>query len=549
MKYKDKLSVHYGEILEGTYDCIDRIVLNGYYPKGCSPGGFRAWFRDLKGSDQHLNNKTLMRMAGRFSSRINAFCKKKNISLVYFKAGERKHEEAEKLLPTDKNFTGIFAVFVSRAPAMVWDIKEFGKGKIDIRKKIPLPFINHYSFHIIDEQWGHITIKIAGHPPFGAQIMLNGHEWVERRKEIQKLSVTKEGNCFTSFSGGEALSGIAETLSIQKGQLDSVCNRWIYKCLWFGLDEEEQKKSGFKYQYSIYQIEYSRNLLFKRGTQLDQMYQNLITLSRERLDIKRLKTIFGRKYRPHNRGQKRSGFEICIEKPDYNLTIFKIHFGKLTLKLYDKGERILRAEVVVHNAKELKCKRSVSNFEEIVSKLRIIMNSFMDNLCYTHVSLLKDGSFEQLTNPSKRGQSRLAGVDVNKRRNIAVMESVLSLAIKPNGYTANDVATLMKKRLDKKQGTSYTSAKAAYDIRKLRGKELVVKTEKSRKYKTTKKGMETIISVLALTQKTIPTVLSSINKEVISENPEAMQTIDKHYMNIRNEIKGIYQQYGIKMAS
>lgn len=135
MKYKDKLSAHHKEILEGAYDCVDRLVLNGYYSQGCSPGGFRTWFRNLKGSDENLNNATLMRMAGRFSSRVNAFCKKKNIPLVYFKAGERKHEEAEKLLPTDKNFTGIFAIFVSRSQAMVWDVKEFGAGKIDIRKK------------------------------------------------------------------------------------------------------------------------------------------------------------------------------------------------------------------------------------------------------------------------------------------------------------------------------------------------------------------------------------------------------------------------------
>lgn len=102
---------------------------------------------------------------------------------------------------------------------MVWDVKEFDNGNIDIRKKTPASFINHYSFHIIDQKWGHITIKISGHPPFGAQIILNGHEWVERREEIKKLSVTKEGNCFTGFSSGEALSRIAETLSIKKGSL------------------------------------------------------------------------------------------------------------------------------------------------------------------------------------------------------------------------------------------------------------------------------------------------------------------------------------------
>jgi hypothetical protein len=42
------------------------------------------------------------------------------------------------------------------------------------------PFVNHYSFHIWDEEWGHITFKMSGHPPFSVQVMLklNGHEYV-----------------------------------------------------------------------------------------------------------------------------------------------------------------------------------------------------------------------------------------------------------------------------------------------------------------------------------------------------------------------------------
>ena len=61
--------------------------------------------------------------------------------------------------------------------------------------------------------------------------------------------------------------------------------------------------------------------------------------------------------------------------------------------------------------------------------------------------------------------------------------------------------------------------------------------------------METIIAVLVLTQKTMPSILSSINKDVISDNPEEMQNIDKIYMNIKNEIKEINQQYGMKAAA
>ena len=39
-----------------------------------------------------------------------------------------------------------------------------------------MPYFNHYSFHILDPDWGHLTIKISGHPPFPAQVILNGHE-------------------------------------------------------------------------------------------------------------------------------------------------------------------------------------------------------------------------------------------------------------------------------------------------------------------------------------------------------------------------------------
>lgn len=539
MKHKDKLSKHYDEILEGKYDCPDRIVLNGYFIQGCIPGGFRNWFRALSGSDKGLNNKTLMKMSGRFGRRVNAFCKSKNIPLVYFKAGERKHERAEELIPKDKSFEGLFAIFVARSPGMVWDVKEFGGGKIDIRRKEPLPFINHYYFHLIDKEWGHLAIRISGHAPFSALLMLNGHEWVERQKSASKLSLIKEGNCFTRFSSGEALSKIADTLSIQKGLLESVCNRWIYKCLWFGLSKEEQKRSGFTYAYSVYQVEYSRNLLFKRGTQLEEMYENLITLTRPRLDIKRLTTLVGLKHRPFSRSFKRP--ETRIEKPDYNLTIFKIHFGKLTLKLYDKGERILRAEIVVHNAKELKCKRSVGNFPEIIRKLNIIMNSFMDNLHYSHVSLLNDGSFERISGPSQKGKNRLAGIDINKKRNIAAMQSVLALALQPGGYKTSDAVSQMKHRFTK----SYSSRNAAYDLRKLRGKGLIEKMDKTIKYRTTKKGMETIITLLTLTQKAIPAVLSSINKELLSESPEKVSNIDKSIITVRKEIKAIYREYGI----
>lgn len=38
----DQLSDQYADLLSGTYDCVDRIILNAYFPKGVDDGGFRC---------------------------------------------------------------------------------------------------------------------------------------------------------------------------------------------------------------------------------------------------------------------------------------------------------------------------------------------------------------------------------------------------------------------------------------------------------------------------------------------------------------------------
>jgi hypothetical protein len=33
----DDFSARYGDLLTGSYDCVDRVVLNAYYPLGHNP--------------------------------------------------------------------------------------------------------------------------------------------------------------------------------------------------------------------------------------------------------------------------------------------------------------------------------------------------------------------------------------------------------------------------------------------------------------------------------------------------------------------------------
>ncbi len=74
------------------------------------------------------------------------------------------------------------------------------------------------------------------------------------------IEFTKQGNCFTRVADPAGLAQIADTLSqsATAGRLSQVCDRWIYSALLcFGLDLDEQARSGFRYGYSVFQVEYT----------------------------------------------------------------------------------------------------------------------------------------------------------------------------------------------------------------------------------------------------------------------------------------------------
>jgi hypothetical protein len=98
--------------------------------------------------------------------------------VVDCKRGERKHQLAEEYLASHPVGTGVFLILVARCAATVWDVHRSTEVIGNIAKKTA--FVNHYSFHIMDPQWGHVTIKMSGHPPFAAQV-IPGRPRVRRR--------------------------------------------------------------------------------------------------------------------------------------------------------------------------------------------------------------------------------------------------------------------------------------------------------------------------------------------------------------------------------
>jgi len=546
----DQLSALYSEFLDGGYDCVDRVILNAYFSMGQSGGGFRVWWRELYGSDENLDDNHLMRMAGRFSRRLRAWAKANNVPVVYCAAGERKHEIAEEHLSTQPVKPGLFLILVSKAPALGWEAQKTGTGKLgQLAPKDPWPYVNHYSFHILDPDWGHVTIKMSGHPPFGAQVILNGHEYVAAQARKAGVEFTKQENCFTSVSNATGLAQIADTLSEKEtaGRLRQLCERWIYStCLCFALDLAEQEKSRFQYRYSVFQMEYSRNLWFRSGRQMDEIFQASIDRTRAPLDLDRIKTIFGDKNRPHRNTRKKNPtrWGVVVETPTYDLTVFKVHYGKMTLKIYTKGERVPRTEVIVHNTKAYRWGRSLPCFGDIVVRLRGILERFLNAVGCLDTCFVADETLENLPLPTKVGQTKVGGIDFNKPRMRRVAEAVLALSTAPAGFTASELAQKVR-AMSGEAESAYGPRRAAYDLKKLRGKGMVRKIESARRYETDADGLRAMTALVVLREKVIKPLLAASQRPESQTKPYHPTSVDHHYEHLRVGMRSLFTALGM----
>ena len=150
---------------------------------------------------------------------------------------------------------------------------------------------------------------------------------------------------------------------------------------------------------------------------MERTFDAIVDRTRSRLDVPTLRTLFAAKHRPHTRGEVSPRLSAVIERPRYGLTLFKVHFGLLTLKAYTKGEHVLRFEAIVHNARTLRTSRALERFPDVVTRLTSMVDRFCSAVDCVDVGFLPDGTLDELPLPSQVGAVRVGGIDLNKPPN------------------------------------------------------------------------------------------------------------------------------------
>ena len=247
---------------------------------------------------------------------------------------------------------------------------------------------------------------------------------------------------------------------------------------------------------------------------------------------------------PQYRPDSRLEWEVAVERPTYHLTVFKLHCGKLTLKIYSKGERVLRIEAVAQNIREFHCGRLLHNFPEIVRRLRGMLERFMEALSCIDQCFIGDEMLERLPLPSRVGKSMVGGIDLNKPRLRHVTEAIIALSASPDGFTASALADQVR-ALGNQSLSAYGPRQAAYDLKKLRGKQIVRRIGSTRRYEPLPSGLRAITALLVLRNKAIKPLLAAAQEIAPNNGGQNPRAIDRYYLDLQRAMQGVFHELGI----
>jgi hypothetical protein len=122
----------------------------------------------------------------------------------------------------------------------------------------------------------------------------------------------------------------------------------------------------------------------------------------------------------------------------------------------------------------------------------------------------------------------------------AVAEALLALAAAPRGFSARDLAEKVHNQAGRTL-SGYNPRKAAYDLRKLRGKSLVARIPKTRRYRPQKPGIRKLVGLLVIREKVIHPVLAGACRPKPGRPPKLTNPLDTHYQNLQKEMLATLQ--------
>jgi len=214
-----------------------------------------------------------------------------------------------------------------------------------------------------------LALCVGTYLPFQTTYFRNGHNFMEIELRRQAVGFRKHDNAFGSTADPKALQAppTSSALPSFKKRLDYWS--WL-RCPKFS--EKDRQAVNLRRDYSIHQIEYCRNFIFKRHFPIHKILEHYCEMGLFRLAADKLAYIFGVRVTKRLRGKLYS----VLEKLDHGHHVLRIYCKNLVGRMYEKFSTFLRVEVCVNRMKDLGLNKGLENLGRLRQKLVAITDRF-----------------------------------------------------------------------------------------------------------------------------------------------------------------------------
>jgi hypothetical protein len=341
------LTERYADKIAGVLSCYDRVVITGTLPGVCYAEGMRRYLvtREIRIFDYPA---FVMPLRDRIRERAAELAVEAGVTIEHIaKAHIRKEDVVAKVLAARGDHPGLVHVISAMEACEAykpWHDKQTHKTFIrpDSGKCL------HYYFYFMDKKFGLIYLRVPTWAPFRLQFYCNGHNWLAHRLTAKGIGYTMADNAFMRIDDWHRAQELADELS--PDQLHRTLDRYATLCC------PVSEVFGQSYHWSLMQIEYATDLVFRSTTTLGPLYEQLVRQSVLDVKAEQVASFLGRQITPQLAQEIGSQFSTRIEG-----TCIKHRFSTCAIKMYDKHGIVLRIEVTANDVSFFKHHRKVEH--------------------------------------------------------------------------------------------------------------------------------------------------------------------------------------------
>jgi hypothetical protein len=328
------LTEQYVNEIKGILSCYDRVIITGTVPHICYAQGMTDWLyaHKIRIFDYPQFADTIRHKIRENAERIS---RDSGIEIEHInKQHIRKEDRVKKVVEkrgTNPGLIHIISTMEACDSYKPWHDKRTHRTFLKPNTSKCL----HYYFYFIDETLGLCYVRVPSWCPFRLQIYFNGHQWLAAHLKKQGLSYTLLDNAFLDIDDFSRAQQLADKLCVQE----------LHELLDLFSETFCPVNEIFKehYHWSIMQTEYATDIVFKKQTTLQPLYDELIKTAIHTVKPDNIATFLGRKLVPQYQDEVGNRYDIRLQG-----TRIKHTMGNVSIKMYDKFQQILRIETTVN---------------------------------------------------------------------------------------------------------------------------------------------------------------------------------------------------------